>query len=170
MDYRTILPIGQNDATSCWAAALSWWLRALGRQPPSTQNDLLVEFAPMAGEDGTVTMDGFTKIAATPRFDMQLATFDIDGIQQMRDTGMLPITNTPNLIIWNRFIVGPGLIGLHLNAVFDQKQGADGSYIVTCMEPDFPESAPDGKRTGQLVDRPVSFFLNVSPLTIGCAN
>ena len=103
---------------------------------PSTQNQLLVEFNALADFDGTVSMPNFETIAATPRFGLQIAKFEIGKIQEMRDTGMLPITNTPNIIVWNKFLRGPGIIGMHMNAIFDQRDFS-GSYIVTCMEPFF---------------------------------
>jgi hypothetical protein len=167
-NYRNIPPVGQNDNASCWAACLSWWLAANGRVR-SSQNDLLVEFNNMTSDDGTVSIDSFIKIAATPRFAMQTAKFDINGIQQIRDNGALPITNAPNLIAFKKFLVGPGIIGMHMNVVFDQR-GPDAGKLVTCMEPWFPEGAADGRRTGAFLDKDINEFLRSSPIVIACAN
>jgi hypothetical protein len=167
-DFRVFPPVGQNDFTSCWAACLSWWLRANARKP-SSQNDLIVEFNGMTEDDGTITLDTFMQIAATPRFMMQAAKFEIDTIQEMRNTGLLPITDTPNIIVFNKFLTGPGVIGMHMNVVFDQR-GPDDNKIVTCMEPAFPDPGSDGQRTGKFVDVEVSTFLKVSPIVIACAS
>lgn len=41
-NYRSITPVQQFDPTSCWAAALEWWARAIGRgRPIITQLNLL---------------------------------------------------------------------------------------------------------------------------------
>ncbi len=40
--YRSISPIQQFDPTACWAAALEWWARGVGRgRPIITQLNLL---------------------------------------------------------------------------------------------------------------------------------
>jgi hypothetical protein len=167
-NYRNFPPVGQNDNTSCWAACLSWWLAANGRRR-SSQNDLLVEFASMASDDGTVNIEGFLKIAATPRFGMQTARFNISGIQQIRDNGALPITDAPNLIAFHKFLVGPGIIGMHMNVVFNQRS-SETSSVVTCMDPWFPDNAPDGRRTGVFIDRDMNELLKGTPIVIACAN
>jgi hypothetical protein len=165
---RSIPPIGQNDWSSCWAACLSWWLTANGR-PRSTQNDLLVEFDSLTEEDGTITLDTMIRIMKTPRFNAQSYKADINNIQDIRDNGVLPITNLPNLLCFKRFIVGPGIIGMHANAIFDQR-GDDGHKIVTCMEPDFPEGASNNKRIGGFVDRDIGDFLKSAPILLVCSN
>src|SRR5579872_815044 len=172
VDYKSFPPIGQNDNFSCWAACLSWWLTANSRQP-STQNDLLVEFNYLASQSdsGTVSADDFmNKIVPTPRFNMQAARFEIDQIAQMRDiSGLLPLTLAPNIVVWQKFLPGPGVIGFHMNVCFDQQQNGD-TTTVMCMEPWFPENVADGQRTGVFMRKNVPDFLKTSPLIIACAN
>ncbi len=167
-NYTSFPPVGQTDDTSCWAACLSWWLTAMNK-PPESQAQLFDDFHSMFSPDGTISPDTFKTIAASPKFNMQVAQFEIDKIQEMRDAGALPLTDTPNLIGWNKFIPGPGLVGLHLNVVFNQRDGSTGK-IVTCMEPYYPDPGVDNERTGQFIDRDISFFLNSSPIWIACAN
>jgi len=138
-------------------------------KPPESQAQLFDDFHSMFSPDGTISPDTFKTIAASPKFNMQVAQFEIDKIQEMRDAGALPLTDTPNLIGWNKFIPGPGLVGLHLNVVFNQRDGSTGK-IVTCMEPYYPDPGVDNERTGQFIDRDISFFLNSSPIWIACAN
>lgn len=40
-DYLSIAPVQQFDPTSCWAAALQWWARAIGGRVVVRQLDLL---------------------------------------------------------------------------------------------------------------------------------
>lgn len=167
-DYTLFPPVGQNDNYSCWAACLSWWLTAMGK-PPESQNDIIHDFNALAASDGSITPDIFRTIAADPKFNMQVASFDINGMQQMRDVGLLPITLAPNIIVWNKFLTGPGVIGMHMNVIFNQRDGGSGA-IVTCMEPFFPDPGADGQRTGQFVDRPITFFLDTSPIYFGVNN
>jgi hypothetical protein len=56
-----------------------------------------------------------------------------------------------------------------MNVVFNQRAGSSGN-IVTCMEPYFPDPGVDNERTGQFIDRDIGFFLNTSPIWIGCGN
>jgi hypothetical protein len=81
--------------------------------------------------------------AACLRFAMQIAKFAINGI--------------------------PGIIGMHMNVVFDQR-GPDSGKLVTCMEPWFPEGAADGRRTGAFLDKDINEFLRASPIVIARAN
>jgi hypothetical protein len=167
-DYRQFPPIGQNDQTSCWAACLSWWLKANGRRP-STQNDLIVEFNSLASQDGSVTFATMIKIFATPRFNMQSVKFEIDGLQQIRDNEALPITIAPNIICYSKFLRGPGIIGQHANVVWNQREQG-GHTIVTCMDPAFPEPGVNGQRTGRFVDTDINEFLRSSPILLACSN
>ncbi len=138
-------------------------------KPPESQAQLFDDFHSMFNPDGTISPDTFKTIVASPKFNMQVAQFEIDKIQEMRDAGALPLTDTPNLIGWNKFIPGLGLVGLHLNVVFNQRDGSSGK-IVTCMEPYYPDPGVDNERTGQFIDRDIGTFLNTSPVWIACAN
>lgn len=40
-NYRATKPVQQFDPTSCWAAALEWWARAIGNRTVIKQLDLL---------------------------------------------------------------------------------------------------------------------------------
>ncbi len=100
---------------------------------------------------------------------MQTAKFEIDKIQEIRDAGWLPITDTPNILVFNRFLTGPGIIGMHGNVIFDQR-GPDNHRIVTCMEPWYPDPGRDGHRTGRFVDVEISTFLKTSPIVLACAS
>jgi len=173
-DYKRFRPIGQNDETSCWAACLSWWLRALaGGRPFLSQNDLITRFDSMTEEDGTISPDSFIKIAATNEFQMQSASFSFDQVQEIKNTGLLPITDSPNIIVFSKFSLdmssggSGGQFGLHMNVVFDQR-GPDGAKIVTAMEPAFPSPGRDGHRTGKYIKPSISHFLS-SSIILCCA-
>ena len=47
MNYRAIPPIGQAHENACWAASLTWWLKALAGtgRPSWTQDEVMYEFA-----------------------------------------------------------------------------------------------------------------------------
>jgi hypothetical protein len=173
--FSSTPPVGQIDNTSCWAACLSWWLTAMRRER-RTQIELLVEFNPTTLPDGSISKTEFIRIMRTPRFGMSVTVFESDQLQEIRDTGLLPITDTPNIVAFEKFQLllnqtddngNPlgGVFALHMNVVSCQR-GDDNNKIVTCMEPFFPDPGRDGHRTGQFVDKSISRFLVASPLVI----
>ena len=43
-NYRRVRPIQQFDPTSCWAACLEWWARAIGNRQVITELNLLTTY------------------------------------------------------------------------------------------------------------------------------
>ncbi len=91
MSYRNTSPIQQFDPTSCWAASLEWWARAIKRgRPVIDQLNLLnvyVDYWDSSNPDtnpnyGTVSRANLLRILRDPRWRMDTHTMrgrDFDG-------------------------------------------------------------------------------------------
>ena len=77
-DYLSIAPVTQFDPTSCWAAALEWWARAIGGRTVVRQLDLLnlyVRYWDSRDPDnnpnyGTISRDGLISVIGDSRWGM----------------------------------------------------------------------------------------------------
>ena len=77
-DYHTIAPVAQFDPTSCWAASLEWWARAIGGRTVVRQLDLLnlyVQYWDSSDPDnnpnyGTISRDGLISVINDSRWGM----------------------------------------------------------------------------------------------------
>ena len=77
-DYLSIAPVQQFDPTSCWAAALQWWARAIGGRVVVRQLDLLniyVRYWDSSNPDtnpnyGTISRPGLISVMQDSRWGM----------------------------------------------------------------------------------------------------
>ena len=78
-DYLAIAPVAQFDPTSCWAAALEWWARAIGGRVVVRQIDLLniyVRYWDSTGDPdtnpnyGTISREGLIAVINDGRWGM----------------------------------------------------------------------------------------------------
>jgi hypothetical protein len=145
--YATIPPVGQIDGMSCWAACLTWWLKAVGGGRPSwNQLKVISEYDKHTESDGGFAPTRILEVwPADTRLKISGGTFKS---QHYWGRG-LPIGETPVIIAFRH-----PQAGTHMNVVFDQK-----GRTVKAMEPYFPFPGQDGKRTGQIVERSVDFYV-----------
>lgn len=146
-NYAAIPAVGQNDGTSCWAACLAWWLKAVrdGR-PAWTQNQIIAEYNRHTADDG-----GFppAKIREVWTADTRLkVSANIFESKKYWHRG-LPIGDRPVMIAFRH-----PEAGTHMNVVFGQQQ-----RVVKAMEPYFPYPGVDGKRSGRILERSVDFYV-----------
>jgi hypothetical protein len=77
-NYLGIAPVAQFDATSCWAAALEWWARAIGGRVVVRQLDLLnvyLRYWDSSNPDtnpnyGTISRSGLISVIGDTRWAM----------------------------------------------------------------------------------------------------
>jgi len=77
-DYLSISPVSQFDPTSCWAAALEWWARAIGGRVVIRQVDLLniyLRYWDSSDPDnnpnyGTISREGLISVINDSRWGM----------------------------------------------------------------------------------------------------
>jgi hypothetical protein len=78
-DYLSIAPVQQFDPTSCWAAALQWWARAIGGRTVIRQLDLLniyLRYWDSSGDPdtnpnyGTISRAGLISVIGDSRWAM----------------------------------------------------------------------------------------------------
>lgn len=155
-NYKSISPVGQSDGMACWAACLTWWLKAVKDGRPSwTQNQVIKEYDKYTNDDGGFDpqnlIDVFSK---DTRLKISANVFDTSNY---RFRG-LPLGDLPVIIAYNH----PDA-GTHMNVLFGQVLRE-----VIAMEPYHPYPGRDGQRTGMFVDRNVDFFIKKSPNIILC--
>ena len=135
-NYRRVRPIQQFDPTSCWAAALEWWARAIGNRSVITQLNLLNVYLRMwdsretIGNNpnpnyGTVSRNNLMSILRDPRWRM-----DCEAIAGSRFT-----CHYVNQKVRN----GPIIVGYRKPSV--------GNHVVVCYgasETHIAKMDPDG--------------------------
>ncbi|MBV9833333.1 MAG: hypothetical protein JO055_02930 [Alphaproteobacteria bacterium] len=156
-NYKATPTVGQNDNMSCWAACLSWWLKAVADGRPAwSQNKVIAEFDKYTSDDGGFDpqnlIDVFSKDA---RLKISAGVFKTD---QYRFRG-LPLGDKPVIIAFNHADLG----GTHMNVLFGQV-----NRDLFAMEPYYPYPGRDGQRTGQFVERNADFYIKASPNVILC--
>ena len=157
-DYRKKLkPEGQVHSNACWAASITWWLKAMAlelRRLPDEQNKLLAEFNNYAILGGGVRTEGIRKIVESAKVRMYLQYVTPSSLKNDF------YFSSPSIIIYNY----PQAGGTHMNVIFDQQ-----GDTVMCMEPFYPLIADkNGERKGAYFRRPLSFFANSPEIGIGC--
>lgn len=153
-DYSKLKAEGQFDKFACWAACLSWWLRALGDGKPAlSQAQLISEFNNLCDDNGALPPSKFKhNVCTDARFKISMNFFSVSWYRQQG----LPILDLPVIVVYNYPDVG----GTHMNVIFDKQWSPGNIYTYNCMEPYFPMDAKDGKRSGTYVRRATSHFLN----------
>lgn len=146
-NYAGIPPVGQFDNMCCWAACLTWWLRAVRDGRPSwTQNQVIAEYDRYTAEDGGFAPARIKEVwTADTRLKVSANTFNS---QHYWFRG-LPIADKPVMIA---FVHPAG--GTHMNVVFGQQ-----GRTLQAMEPFHPRPGVDGRRTGRILERSVDFYV-----------
>lgn len=155
-EYKNkISSTGQIHGNACWAASISWWLSAMSlhnKRRPKAQVDLINEFGELLDYSGAMSLKNIKKVcqSAEIRIDLRYVT----PAALKKDYNF----SSPCLIIFNYPKVG----GTHMNVIFNQS-----GDNVTAMEPFYPHPGEDGKRTGQYIQRPLSFYCNSEEVGVG---
>ncbi len=73
-NYRNIKAVKQEDKTSCWAACLEWWLKAVESRPKLEQWEIIEEYSEYweSTSDGTISKLGLCKLVYDARWRMQV--------------------------------------------------------------------------------------------------
>jgi len=131
-NYRATKPIQQFDPTSCWAATLEWWARAIGNRTVITQINLLnvyLRYWDSSNPDtnpnyGTVSRANLISIISDSRWRMDCET--VAGIDFTCHYVNRKMKHGPLVVGYRK----PG-IGNHVVSVY----GASNTHIA-CMDPD----------------------------------
>jgi hypothetical protein len=152
--------IGQIGANTCWAACLSWWLKVMAHGYYSRkwlwQEELIERFRSLTEANGSVSPRQFVEVGKDAEVRMTVRYVTGDTVVDDYTFEM------PCLLVFNY----PKIGGTHMNVVFNRDYSKG---TVQCMEPYFPFPGEDGKRTGQFVTRPLSFFFNSEEVGVGYA-
>jgi hypothetical protein len=145
--FAAIPPVGQIDAMSCWAACLTWWLKAVGNGRPAwTQTHIIAEYTKFTDEEGGFPPPKILEVwQADSRLRLEGGIFQS---QRYWHQG-LPLGQTPVMIAFRH-----PQAGTHMNVVFDQH-----GRTLQAMEPFFPFPGQNGKRTGRILERSVDFYV-----------
>ena len=146
MSFTSIPSVGQLHENSCWAACLTWFLKASpGGRPSWTQKQVITEYTRSCMPDGSMydgaMMNGW---ANDTRLKMNTLLFETPD----PDLADLPLGSKPVCIAF-KHVTGFA----HMNVIWR----ADPGYVM-CMEPYWPFPGTDGKRTGRMVRRAFEHF------------
>jgi hypothetical protein len=150
-------PIGQFDKNACWAASISWWLKVMAhgfyKRKWLTQSELIQRFNSLCDENGALQKEKFRTVCEDAEVRITLKYISPASLQSD-----YPDLDSPVILVFNY----PKIGGTHMNVIFNREDDK-----VQCMEPYFPYPGQDGKRTGQIVTRPLNFFGNSEQVGIG---
>jgi hypothetical protein len=142
-DYLSIAPVAQFDPTSCWAAALEWWARAIGGRTVVRQLDLLniyVRYWDSSDPDnnpnyGTISREGLISVINDSRWGMTATA--------------MPGTQFTTVLLNQKMRLGPVILGYYEPAV-------SGNHVVVAYgasETHVAAMNPDGGHfRGRLVE------------------
>lgn len=136
--WKVIPPEGQADATACWAACYSWWLRATPGQIPRSQQEIFSLGASRKGTvlaDGTVDLQGCMLFLQAQQPGLFAKNMTPDEVKPALTLSLLPVK--PIMI---GFRAGP--MGGHMNVIHSYNRSTDELSI---MEPWFPDPAADSR-------------------------
>jgi len=110
-DYLSISPVAQFDPTSCWAAALEWWARAIGGRVVVRQVDLLnvyLRYWDSSNPDnnpnyGTISREGLISVINDSRWGMTASA--------------MPGTQLTTVLLNQKMHLGPVILGYYEPAV-----------------------------------------------------
>jgi len=132
-DYLRIAPVAQFDPTSCWAAALEWWARAIGGRAVVRQLDLLniyVRYWDSRDPDnnpnyGTISRTGLISVLNDTRWGMVASP--------------MPGAQLTTVLLNQKMRLGPVIIGYYEPEVQGNHvvvaYGASATYVAA-MNPD----------------------------------
>ncbi len=147
MSYRKVPTVGQAHENSCWAASLSWWLKAMAGtgRPSWTQSQVQYEFAWGADENGAMRdVAMMNSWADDTRLKMATRIFETPN-EELND---LPLGSKPVCIAYKH----PSGFA-HMNVIW-----RDGPGFCVAMEPYFPYPGTNGTRKGRFVRREYDWF------------
>lgn len=166
-NYSGVPAEGQIDATACWAACFTWWLKALPDRPQLSQMTLLGQAAGIWGAGGTMSLSAIKSL-----YERQNAKISCDIVAPSAFNQYIVPSKFPQIV---GFQAGP--IGGHVNVIHAIDSA---SSTVTAMEPWFPDPSADPnysfsvaaglplfsrksdgapfRFTGQHVKRPLSYY------------
>ena len=146
---------GQIHGNACWAASISWWLKAyslVGKRKQIDQVEMINKFGDLMQFSGALSLKAVKKVCENAEVRIELKFVTPNEIKN--DFKF----DSPCLIVFNYPKVG----GTHMNVIFNQI-----GETVACMEPYFPFPGEDGLRSGQYIRRPLSFFCNSPEVGVG---
>ena len=144
--YTAIPSVGQLHGNSCWAACLTWFLKASpGGRPSWTQPEIIKLFKNSCMPDGAM-YDGAMLEGWAGDSRLKMATMLFETPDAELDD--LPLSQYPVCIAFKH---PTGFA--HMNVIW-----RDGDGHVMCMEPYWPFPGADGKRTGRMVRRGFDHF------------
>jgi hypothetical protein len=132
-DYLSIAPVTQFDPTSCWAAALEWWARAIGGRTVVRQMDLLniyVRYWDSRDPDnnpnyGTISREGLMSVINDSRWGMEASA--------------MPGRQLTTELLNQKMRLGPVILGYYEPTVSGNHvvvaYGASATYVAA-MNPD----------------------------------
>jgi hypothetical protein len=133
-DYLSIAPVQQFDPTSCWAAALQWWARAIGGRVVVRQLDLLnlyVRYWDSSGDPdtnpnyGTISRAGLISVIEDSRWGMTASA--------------MPGGDLTTVLLNQKMRLGPVILGYYEPSVGGNHvvvaYGASETYVAA-MNPD----------------------------------
>ncbi|WP_426954256.1 hypothetical protein [Muricoccus radiodurans] len=137
---------GQLHGNACWAACLSWWLKAMrGGRPVWDQKTIMKEYWRSIDDNGAMRPEYMVNSWCNDtRLKMSTCLWPTPD----PDLYSLPLGSTPVCIAF-KHITGFA----HMNVIFEQSGG-----FVWAMEPYFPFPGQDGKRTGRIVKREIGDY------------
>jgi hypothetical protein len=154
-DYLSIAPVQQFDPTSCWAAALQWWARAIGGRVVVRQLDLLniyVRYWDSSGDPdtnpnyGTISRAGLISVINDSRWGMSASA--IAG------------GDFTTVLLNQKMRLGPVILGYYEPAV-------GGNHVVVAYgasETHVAVMNPDGAR---FIGLPVGHYSQSSEVILG---
>ena len=153
-DYLRIAPVAQFDPTSCWAAALEWWARAIGGRTVVRQVDLLniyVRYWDSSDPDnnpnyGTISREGLIAVINDPRWGMTASA--------------MPGSQLTTVLLNQKMRQGPVILGYYEPAV-------NGKHVVVAYGASATHVAamnPDG---GHLRGLPVEHYSHSQEVILG---
>jgi hypothetical protein len=164
-NYLHIPAIGQIDPTLCWAASLSWWLKA-AKSRNISQETLRDRHFKIWNDDGTMSDQGMMDLIRDNRYGMKFhqflnaTTLTSATLQQHLDKGPVYIAYTE-----------ASSLKKHVNVIFGMRE-IDGTAWVAAMEPESEAkmdefNLPSGEFTGKHEAKKLSEFNTIGTIYIG---
>ena len=153
--YRYVGAVGQEDKNACWAACLSWWLKATNKrrieQWEIMDDDAYSDFWDVEGSSGTISREGLLSIMKDPRWGM---------VHQVVERG----SDLTSAVVEAHLNFGPIYVGYydvvvggnHVNIIYDIS-GAAGYPQVKIMEPAGYRKR-DGSYKGKHLERGLTYY------------
>lgn len=164
-NYMHIPAVGQIDPTLCWAACLSWWLKA-AKNRKIDQSVLRDRHYQLWDDDGTMSNQGMTNLICDSRYNM---TFD---------RYMIASQLTPNAL-QEHLDYGPVYIAYtetstqkqHVNVIWFMS-GTGNNRDLAVMEPEFQaindgNGLPSGRFVGKHMKKNLNQFNQSGSVFIG---